>query len=88
MEDYPRSLMDLETRFATEEARREYLGKLFYRLLERAVAVKPVLTRRWSEALAVGQGAANTTGSRYLSEGNTPLEGSPPGEGVICEPQA
>jgi len=42
MEDCPRSLMDLETRFATEEARREYLGKLFYRLLERAVAVKPV----------------------------------------------
>ena len=38
----PRSLMDLETRSATEEARREYLRKLFYRLLERAVAVKPV----------------------------------------------
>ena len=36
-----RALVDVETLFAAEEACREYPRRLFYRLLEQAVAVKP-----------------------------------------------
>jgi hypothetical protein len=36
MEDYPKTLLDLEERFSTEEACRGY------RLMQQAVAIKPV----------------------------------------------
>jgi len=54
MEDYPRSLMDLQTRSATEVACREYVAQLW----------QP----KGCACVACG---ANTTGGRYLSEGNT-----------------
>ena len=45
MEDYPRDLVEFEAWFATEEAcpRRSSrrCGKLFYRLVQQAVAVEP-----------------------------------------------
>ena len=86
MADYPRTLMEQETRFATEDAWREYLvrlrwfnrrscrhrGKAFYRLLEQAWRWIHPPTHRSSRVPVVAEASVTTICRDYWSEVHTP----------------